>query len=153
METVYERDSISGRTLEGMAMGMQDSVIRKQYGNMAFGQLIFSLAVLAFGAIYEHFSFGVYSVWMIYAFAFPLLLGVLPFTVMTRLDRMPELQQQGITLWSFGIITLTVGSIVTGVLEIYGTTNALTGFYKLAGALLLAAGAVMAVVTGNRDAE
>ena len=49
-------------------------------------QLAIQLAVTVFvafaGAVYEHFGRGVYSYYMIYAFAFPLLMGVVPYSVM-----------------------------------------------------------------------
>lgn len=41
--------------------------------------LIISMFLAAAGAVYEHFSFGVYSYYMIYAFAVPLVGGTLPF--------------------------------------------------------------------------
>lgn len=41
-------------------------------------QLAATLFFAFFGAVYEAFGHGVYSYFMIYAFAFPLLMGVLP---------------------------------------------------------------------------
>lgn len=43
-------------------------------------------------------------------------------------------------LYHGGILALTLGSILTGILEIYGTTNPLTAVYWLAGAGLLITG-------------
>ena len=45
----------------------------------AFIYLIISILLMIAGAVYEHFSFGVYSYFMIYAFAIPLAGGALPF--------------------------------------------------------------------------
>ena len=55
----------------------------KSPGNGRFGlplgaYLTASVFCALFGAVYELFSHGVYSYWMIYAFAFPLLLGAIP---------------------------------------------------------------------------
>lgn len=118
----------------------------KEYGKIAFHALVFSVVVLVFGAIYEHFSYGVYSVYMIYAFAFPLLFEVLPFAVMTRFGSGKKLRPGGIRLYQFGMVTLTVGSLVTGILEIYGTTNSLTRFYWITGGILAVIGFVTAHV-------
>ena len=119
-------------------------IFNKDYGKIEFRNLIISVLVLIFGAVYEHFSYGVYSVYMIYAFAIPLLLGVLPFAVMLRFGKRFRLRQSGLKLYHFGIATLTVGSLVKGVLEIYGTTNSLTAFYWMSGALLVLAGLLCA---------
>ena len=93
-----------------------------------------------FGAVYEAFGHGVYSYGMIYAFAFPLVMGVLPLYLIDVL-RAPYPGKTLRELWHAGIAALTVGSIVTGILEIYGTTNPLTIVYWILGAVFLAAGA------------
>ncbi len=141
------REDKTGRILA--AAGIENR--SRAYGDRAFGYFVFALAVLAFGAIYEHFSFGVYSPYMIYAFVYPLVLGVLPYTLLARAGRMPESRAAGMTLWGFGIVTLTVGSIVTGVIDIYGTTNALTRFYPAVGILLLVAGAALVPKTELKE--
>ena len=96
-----------------------------------------------FGAVYEHFSFGVYSNFMIYAFAFPLLLGVLPFGLLQAGRKRAEVLEWIVShpmmlkLWHTGAAVLTVGSLFKGILEIYGTVNALTPVYWFAGGVLL----------------
>lgn len=108
-----------------------------QLAHVSFTYLLVSLFCLLFGAIYEHFSHAVYSNYMIYAFAFPLVGGTLPFLVMSlaRVHRIPSVFAQ--KLYHCGIATLTVGSIIQGVLAIYGTTNSLTPVYWLVGFLLI----------------
>jgi len=91
-----------------------------------------------FGAIYEKFSHEVYSYHMIYAFAVPLLLGVLPEAVL--LLRKRHVGRGALSLWNYGIATLSVGSVFQGALEIYGTTNSLSIVYPIAGGALLLAG-------------
>ena len=103
--------------------------------------LIAALFCALFGAVYEAFGHGVYSYGMIYAFAFPLAFGVLPLYLIDILHA-PYPGKALRELWHAGIATLTVGSIVTGVLEIYGTTNPLTIVYWIFGAAFIAAGAV-----------
>lgn len=106
-----------------------------------------------FGAIYEYFSFGVYSFYMIYAFLIPLLFGVLPWLYMaehssSRKGYPPRLS---VNLSNAGIATLTVGAIFRGILEIYGTTSVYSRYYMVMGAFLLLAGAMS--ILGYREKE
>ena len=101
--------------------------------------LLAAVCCAAFGAIYECFSHGVYSCFMIGAFAFPLLLGALPFRRLQKSGR-PFPGKLAGDLICAGVATLTVGSIVQGVLEIYGTTNPLAAVYWIAGGLMTAVG-------------
>ncbi len=100
-----------------------------------------------FGAVYEHFSHGVYSCFMLYAFAVPLAAGVALYAVLLYLRRFPN--RTFLSLWNAGIACLSVGSVFRGVLEIYGTTNALTVVYPIAGGALLGFAALHAL-TGGR---
>ncbi len=70
---------------------------------------------------------------MIYAFAYPLVGGALLFLILSfvRLKHYPPALSRN--FYHGGIATLTVGSLMQGVLEIYGTTNSLTVFYKIVG--------------------
>ncbi len=99
----------------------------------AFVYLLISCFCALFGAIYEINSHEVYSFYMIYAFAFPLVGGALPFSAMGlfRIKKYPYSASRNI--YHSGIATLTVGSIIRGVLEIYGTTNSLVKYYWIIG--------------------
>ena len=99
-----------------------------------------TLFCVVFGEVYELFSHGVYSYGMIYAFMFPLALGVLPLMLMGILHTVYP-KQWILNIYHAGIATLTVGSIVSGVLEIYGTTNPLTVVYWILGTTLTVFGA------------
>ena len=103
-----------------------------------------------FGAVYELFSHEVYSFFMIYAFAFPLILGALPMLV-SVLRGSHKLTAFHIMLWHCGIAALTLGSAFQGALEIYGTTNRLTIFYPIIGVTLCIAGLSGYVVTPNSE--
>lgn len=102
--------------------------------------LLLALFCALFGGVYEAFSHGVWSYCMIYAFTFPLALGVLPLFVL-RLRHAPLPSRFARTAWHAGIASLTVGSLVTGALEIYGTSHPLTVLYWIAGGALLLVGA------------
>ncbi len=109
---------------------------------------IFAAAFLAFfGAVYEHFSHEVYSYYMIYAFAVPLLLGALPFGILALKDKTPD--RAFVDLWNSAVAAFAVGSVFRGVLDIYGTTNRLIIVYPIAGAVL-AVSALLACVFRRR---
>ena len=99
-----------------------------------------------FGAVYEIFGHGVYSYGMIYACVFPLALGVTPMLFIMML-RAPYPNRFARSVYHAGIAALTVGSLVSGALEIYGTTNPLTLVYWIAGGALVAFGAVTYLVS------
>ena len=98
--------------------------------------LIASLLLAAAGAMYESFSHGVYSNHMIYAFVYPLLMGCLPYLADSR-GIIKKAGPLGEALLLASIATLSVGSIIKGVLEIYGTSSLLTAAYPVVGILLL----------------
>ena len=128
---------------------MYTSVTEKNKRNALKTSAAFlSVSILTglFGAIYELFSHEVYSYFMIYAFAFPLLLGTLPYLMLSLSGgtRYPNALCRN--LYHAGIATLTIGSIMRGVLDIYGTTNSLGNIYWFVGVpLLVVAGVDFAV--------
>jgi hypothetical protein len=103
-----------------------------------------ALFLALFGAVYEHFSHEVYSYYMLYAFALPLGLGALPWCVLALRARR-RVCRGAAQLWDSGVLTLAVGSVARGVLDIYGTTNRLVIVYAPVGAALLLAGIVRAL--------
>ena len=112
--------------------------------------LFAALFCTLFGAVYELFSHGVYAYGMLYAFAFPLVLGVLPLLLLTML-RAPYPNRFARSAYHAGIAALTVGSLVSGALEIYGTTNPLTCVYWIAGGILTALGAAVYLVSLSKN--
>ena len=112
---------------------------------IAFGYLLITILCAVFGAVYEVFSHGVYAYGMLYAFAFPLLGGVLPALLFAKHQRkLPS--GVSLQLWHFGISALTVGSLFSGALEIYGTASRLTAVYWLAGGACLLLSLLSAVL-------
>ena len=104
-----------------------------------------SMFCAVFGGIYEIFSHGVYSNYMMYAFLFPLIGGTLYNLILYSLRLR---LQRGLSLifYNTGIATLTIGSIVRGILDIYGTDNILANVYWYAGAILVCLGVVFYAV-------
>ena len=112
---------------------------RKRALKTAFVYFLITLFCLLLGAVYEYFSHGVFSYAMIYAFAFPLLLCVFPFFLMGTFGVKVYPAPIILGYHHCAVATLTLGSLVYGALEIYGTTNSLVTYYFVVGAALLIA--------------
>jgi len=74
---------------------------------------------------------------MTYAFVFSLVLGILGFSMLgwLRLE-----SRVAFNLYNAGIVTLTVGSLLRGVLDIAGADAPYPTYYFVVGALLVLAG-------------
>ena len=73
---------------------------------------------------------------MMYAFIIPLILGTFVYFIIYISKGNKYLNNIGITIYNLSIITFTLGSIMKGVLEIYGTTNKLVSSYFIIGLIL-----------------
>lgn len=104
-----------------------------------------SIFLFLFGIIYEKFSHEVYSWYMMGAFLISLAGGACPSILFG--EKLYEKR----TMYRCGLATLTVGSIMKGVLDIYGTTNQLLNLYWIVGGILLVAGAVRIVWKSRRN--
>jgi len=113
---------------------------RKELQRELFIQICFCVFCALFGAVYEYFSHDVYSQYMIYGFAIPLVLTVLPLAWLLRKERRTYPAGAARMLWNFGTAALTVGCLFRGVLDIYGTTNRLVCIYPAASVILLGSG-------------
>ncbi len=96
-----------------------------------------TLFCIIFAFVYEMFSFGVYSMNMILMFLYPLLLGALPCLL---------LHKTAGRFWNDGILLLTGGSLLAGVLEIYGTSSSLTDMIRWLGIVFLALDLIIIVM-------
>ena len=105
---------------------------RKVPLRIARNYFIVAAVCAVIGLVYEIFSHGVWSVFMVGAFAVPLALGVLP-NLIIALFRMKTPGMAAENLYACGMATLTLGSLLTGVLQIYGTTNDPIQYYWLVG--------------------
>ena len=98
---------------------------------LADGCLIAALITAVFGMIYESFSFGVFSYAMIYAFGFFAVGGGL-FWRLVGIKR-KFVPAMAACFWNAGLATLTLGSILKGVLDIYGSSNSLLILFPVLG--------------------
>ena len=109
--------------------------MEKQLKQHLLFNIIGACFLALFGALYEIFSHDVYSYFMLYAFAIPLLMGVLPYSILLIMEKYPD--RKFLNLWNTAIATFSVGSVFAGVLAIYGTTNSLIIVYPIAGTALV----------------
>lgn len=108
---------------------------------IAYIYLICTVLCAVIGAVYEKFSHEVYSYYMIYAFAIPLVLGAIPFFSIGLFGKnMPG--KFSLNAWNSGIATFTVGSFFKGVLDIYGTTNRLIAVYPIVSVIFVLTGLI-----------
>ena len=121
---------------------------RERYLTVLALYLAVTLFCVLFGAVYEVFGHGVFSFYMLYAFAVPLVGGVLPFFLLMKHKRAYP-SSFSTRCYHAGLATLTVGSLVTGALEIYGTSSPLTAVYWIAGGALAAIGLVSYLLLGS----
>ncbi|MBR4812611.1 MAG: hypothetical protein IKZ69_01750 [Lachnospiraceae bacterium] len=136
-------------------MSMSSDVFRRHW-KIFLGVTAF---VGLFSAIYDHYGRGVHSKPMIFAFQFPLVMGVLPAFLLSLVKALKKVEyasavRVGVNLYVSGVATLTMGSLATGVVEIFGTTNRLLKYYWIVGWPLLAAGflvTMFALAKGYND--
>ena len=121
-------------------MSISDISTGRKWIKSGFGYLLLSICFLLFGAVYEMFSHEVYSLFMTYGFVVPLLGGAFPFLWLGVYTRVEYPQPIAAELHRCGIVTLTMGSIVQGILDIYGTTNVLVSLYWTVGIALSVGG-------------
>ena len=103
---------------------------KKHYAAAVAGTLLFA-------SVYEAFSHQVYSAYMLCAFLFPLLGGLLPCLLLGALPARHRPDGISRRLYGAGIAALTAGSLFRGALEIYGTTSRLSAVYWAAGSALV----------------
>jgi hypothetical protein len=130
----------------------QLNVKNDAYLKTAYVYLLISLFCVLFGAVYELFSHEVYSFYMIYAFVFPLVGGVLLFLLMGMGKLFINSSAVSCNLYHAGIATLTIGSILTGIVEIYGTTNTLIRIYWMAGTFMILGSLLLCMAQKKRNA-
>lgn len=105
--------------------------------------LAVTIGCVVFDRIYAIFGHGVYSAAMSLMFLYPLLGGVLPFMLLGLL--LPQADQARLYRFSAnayhsGIATLTIGSLLTGILQIAGTASPYLIGYSVTGWSLLVIG-------------
>ena len=102
--------------------------------------LVSTFFLIAFNAIYSLFGHGVTSPYMSFAFAFSLVLGVGSFILLGILKLANRIAYN---LYNAGIATLTVGSVLRGIIEIAGADTIYPSIYFLVGTLFVVTGSLI----------
>ena len=117
----------------------------KEIKKQKLAYILFTIFCIVFACIYEYFSHGVISYFMILAFLIPLFFGVLiTYLISSKSKKLPSKLENN--LYNSAIVTLTIGSIIEGVLQIYGTTNFKVYAYLIVGILFLLISTILYLV-------
>ena len=96
---------------------------------------IISIICLIFSTIYEMFSHQVYSYFMICAFLIPLVFGAGLYLILNKKKQL-KINNWSNSFYKTSLFTFMFGSLMRGVLDIYGTTNSFMIIYLIAGTIL-----------------
>lgn len=101
-----------------------------------------------FGAVYEAFSFGVFSFFMIYSFAAPFIGGML---LLILYKKGKVIRMLSIHLLHMTTVTTALWFIAAGVVEIYGSENHLLLVYPFPAAILFIAMVISLVLPEKKE--
>jgi len=124
---------------------------KQQIGKIILGYTVIALFCGLFSWVYEQFSHGVYSNYMIYLFTIPLIGGAAVFSLVGLNRRWPMPNRFSLNAYHAGIATLSVGIAMQGILEIYGTSSDYIVAYGFTGAVLIVIGAFSYCMMVKRD--
>lgn len=99
--------------------------------------IVVTLLCGIFSFVYEYFSHQVYSNFMVYLFTIPLILGVIPQSIVYAKPKLETNNSWQKIIHNFAIATLISGSILQGIVEIYGTTSSFIIYFFIAGIIFL----------------
>lgn len=106
-----------------------------------------TLFCLLFNYGYSFFGHGVSSPFMKFSFIYSLVLGVGGFTLIAWQNLSNRLASQ---LFNAGIATLTIGSILKGVIQIAGADTIYPTFYFIVGSLFIVIGMCLFILEWNK---
>ncbi len=110
--------------------------------------ILISIICFIFSFIYLKLSFGVNSNYMKYLAFIPLILGTIPYFIISKLHL--NYNKVFYNLYNAGVCTFTIGSAVQGILEICGAHSFYTKLYLIAGILLIIISIFSLVIKSNR---
>ena len=96
-----------------------------------------------FTMIYYQFSHNVYSVYLTYLFAIPLVLGVLPSVLLLGEKETGKWGIVAINAYHSGVATLAVSSMLRGIFEIAGTGSPWQEYLFYAAIVMLVMGVIL----------
>ncbi len=122
---------------------MSTSSERKILKKEALRGLCFAVFLVAFNLVYGIFAHGVRSIYMQTAFVIPLVGGSL---VSLLLFFLPYPNAIVKAVWPMGLATLSVGFLLHGVFDIYGTEEELVNVFFYAGVILLSITGILYII-------
>lgn len=106
-----------------------------------------------FSAVYEYFSHGVDSNFMIFLYMIPLIAGVLPYAALGLINILPCPTAVSRRVYNCGVTTLSLGCCLSGVLEIYGTSSIYIKYYWLTGLAGMTVGLILYLIAALSRAK
>ena len=103
---------------------------------------VISVFCLILFIVYNIFSHEVYSNYMTFLFAWPLVLGLIPSLFLAFIPRLREPSELTKALYHAGLASVTVSSLLKGIFEIAGTSSMYQLYLMIFGAVLLVAGII-----------
>jgi peptidoglycan/LPS O-acetylase OafA/YrhL len=126
------------------------SAIKKDKRNMFKTALVFlavSLFCVIFSLVYATYSHGVYSSYMTFMFAYPLIGGMMVYLLIGAVSRLRMPGRFIINVYNSGIAALTVGSLLKGIFDIAGTSSPYQPVLVVAGVAMVLAGTICYLVS------
>lgn len=118
--------------------------------NQILKHLCFSLFIFIFSIVYEIFSHNVLSYFMILSFLIPLISGAVYYIVIYLTKAYRRISVFSSKLYNSAVLTLTIGSVIKGFLEIYGTTNSLIWVYPIVAAILVITSIIANIISAKQ---
>lgn len=119
-----------------MILSILDTEWKRQLSVRSLIYTVMTIFFAAVGLIYDRFSLSGKSEFMTYAFLFPLLLGVLPYHIVGLMKTSLFFRHMKQDFWLAGVLTLSMGAIFRGIVEIAGVSSNLGKIYWVAGGAL-----------------
>lgn len=116
--------------------------------------LLVSVLCVVIDRVYALFGHGVYSAAMSWMFLYPLLGGVLPFSILWLRPSAHShsfYSRTAYNSYNSGLATLTVASMLQGVFEIAGTSSKYLIWFRILGGLLVGIGLVRGLMNRFRS--
>lgn len=101
---------------------------------------VISLLCVIFAGIYEMFSFGEYSAYMLNMYLVPLLGGTVLYLLIYKLKGEEVLSRFAFNVWNTGIAVMTSWCMVKGIVEISGRSFEYDMLYCTFGGIMLIIG-------------
>ena len=101
-----------------------------------------TLAIAGIGSVYTYFGHGITSKYMTFAFVFPLAAGIICYII----NALGLYDRFFVNAMNASMATITVGSVVKGILEIAGATTKFLKIFWLLGIVIAAVGAIRFII-------